>query len=284
MSYKTIFKAKPKKENKREFCIRIVKWLNTIDYYCDGYSEKNGKRMINDMFKYSKFNNGYSDIDDLLNEVNKSYKSIFELCIVGNNNIGNNELLANIDIISNCLISFIKTDTKYFYNEEEAIEAIEAIMKAINEFLLCNGYKLKYDEQYQQFFIIDNNIIIDTDAIDDNKIKSEIISYYDYRNTNDIDEKKKILVNLIGKLENKKNDINNLMGAKVADIISNYANNFNLRHNNIDNKYKKYYNNKIANLSENDMLKWWDYIFAFIINIYMNLEKLENVNINNGYK
>ena len=283
MSYKTIFRVKPKKENKREFCKRMVEWLYAIEYCSDGYVYNDGKRMLNNMFKYSKFNNGYANINDLLNEADKPYADIFDLCNVDNNNIDDEEILVNIDIISNCLYDFKKTEDRYFYNESKAFEIIEMMMKAINEFLLSNGYKLQYDEDKQQIFIIDNDIGIDLDEIDDDKIKSEIICYYDYRNANDIDEKKKVIVSLIGKLESRNNDISNIMGEKIADTFSNYANNFNLRHNNIDENYKKYYNKKIAELSEEEILKWWDYIFAFMINIYMNLDKLKNVNIANVY-
>ena len=67
-------------------------------------------------------------------------------------------------------------------------------------------------------------------------------------------------------------------------MVFNYANSFNLRHNNVDKNYKKYYNPTIDNLSEKELLEWWDYMFTFIINIYVNIEKLKNVNINNGYK
>lgn len=284
MSYKTIFRVKPKKENKKEFCQRVVNWLNAIEFCSDGYVYNDGERMLNSMFKYSKFNNGYSNINDLLNEADKPYADIFQLCNMGNNNIDDEEILVNIDIISNCLYDFKKTEDRHFFSDRKAFETIEVMMKAINEFLLCNGYKLEYDNEKEQVFIIDSDIGIDIDEIDDKKIKSEIISYYDYRNANDIDEKKKIIVNLIGKLESRKNDISNIFGTKIADMFSNYANNFNLRHNNIDSKYKKYYNEKIAKLKYEDILKWWDCIFAFMINIYVNIDKLKEVNVNGGYK
>ena len=284
MSYKTIFRVKPKKENKKEFCQRIVNWLNSIEFCSDKHIYSDGKRMLNVMFRYSKFNNGYSDIDDLLNEANKLYANIFELCKIDNESIDDEEILVNIDIISNCLYDFKRTEDRHFYNDRKAFETIEIMMKAINEFLLCNGYKLEYDEEKEQVFIIDNDIEIDIDEIEDDKIKSEIISYYDYRNANDMDEKKKTIFNLISKLESRKNDIEEIMGTRIADMFTNYANNFNLRHNNTDKKYKKYYNASIDDLNEEEILKWWNYIFAFMINIYMNLDKLKNVNINNGYK
>ena len=74
MVYTTIFEVKPKKENKKEFCKRIVRLLNEIYFYNDGCIDSNGHIMLNIMFKYSKLNNGYADIDDLLNESNKNYE------------------------------------------------------------------------------------------------------------------------------------------------------------------------------------------------------------------
>ena len=41
---------------------------------------------------------------------------------------------------------------------------------------------------------------------------------------------------------------------------------------------------KIAKMSKEENLEWWNYIFAFMINIYMSLDKLKDVNINDGYK
>ena len=116
------------------------------------------------------------------------------------------------------------------------------------------------------------------------KLKSEIISYYDYKNVDDLEEKKKVIFSLISKLESRKNDISKIMGNKIADMFSNYANNFNLRHNNVDENYKKYYNKQIADMNEEEILKWWNYIFAFMINVYLNLNKLKDVNINDSYK
>ena len=89
---------------------------------------------------------------------------------------------------------------------------------------------------------------------------------------------------LIGKLESRKNDIEKLLGSKIADMFSNYANNLNLRHNNISESYKKYYNKAVADLSEEEIVKWYDYVFAFMINIYLSLDKVKNINVNGGFK
>lgn len=284
MAYKTIFGIKPKKENKIEFCRRIVNLLDDIEFCIDGYVYNDGKRMMDNMFKYNELNTGYINIDDLLNEADVPYTNIFNLIKMESFNISEEEILVNIDLIVNCLGGFKKTSSRYFYNESNAIENIHIIFNAIKEYLLKCGYKIFYDEDKNQYNIIENEIAIDIDEIAEEKVKSEVINFYDYRNSKDIDEKKKILLILIGNLESKKKDIEKLIGSKIADMFSNYANNFNLRHNNISEKYKKYYNKEIANMNEEEILNWYDYIFAFMMNIYLSLEKLTDVKINNGYK
>lgn len=284
MAYTTIFKVKPKSKNKKEFCQRIISLLDEVEFCSDGYVYNDGQRMLNVMFKYCKLNNGYASIDDLLNEADKPYASIFDLCKINNSNIDDEEILVNIDILVNSLYDFKKTNDRYFYRESKAIETIDILLKAVNQYLLSNGYKLEYDEDKEQVFIVDNEIAIDIEEIEDEKLKSEIISFYDYKNAKDVEEKKKIMLILIGKLESRKNDIEKLLGSKIADMFSNYANNLNLRHNNISESYKKYYNKAVADLSEEEIIKWYDYVFAFMINIYLSLDKVKDINVNGGFK
>ena len=284
MAYTTIFEVKPKKENKKEFCKRIVRLLNEIYFYNDGCIDSNGHRMLNIMFKYSKLNNGYADIDDLLNESNKNYENIFNLCYMSNDNIEIENVLANIDIVINCIYYFQKNAHRYFCHEADALKIIDVIFKAINQFLLSNGYKVEYNDENKQAFIVQNEIAINIKDIEDKKLKSNIISFYDYKNSNDIEEKKKILLILAGQLESQKKDIKDLFGTKIQEMLNNYVNNLNIRHNNIDKEYKKCYNKTIAELSDEEMLGWYDYNFAFMLNIYLNLKKLKKININNGYQ
>lgn len=286
MAYATIFKVKPKKENKNRFCKRISYLLNDIEVVNvnDNHVILNGKEMLDFMFKYASFNIGYKDIDDLLKEANDSYGNIFDLCRQIDENIWDNELLSNIEIIVNCFYGFKSNEYGYgyYYKKDKALKNIELLFNAIREFLLSNGYKLAESED--RLCIVDNEIAIDIEEIKDEKLKSEIISFYDYKNANDVEEKKKIMLILIGKLEGRKNDIEKLLGSKIADMFSNYANNLNLRHNNISGSYKKYYNKAVADLSEEEIVKWYDYVFAFMINIYLSLDKVKDVNVNGGFK
>lgn len=282
MAYKTIFDTKPKRENTRAFCKRITMLLNSIKFYIGRYIYNDGKKMLNEMFKHNKLNKGYANIDDLLFEANPTYKSVFDLCESGH--INENVIFANIDIIANCLYSFKEKNNASFYNKEEAHETIMIIFEAMNQYLLSCGYKLILIDEESKFSIIENEIVIDINEIKDEQLKKEIINFYDYRNATDIKEKKKILLNLIGDLESRKKDISELLGNDIANMFSNYSNNFNLRHDNINPEYKKYYNKTIAELKKNEILKWYDYIFVFMINTYINLDVLKKVNINGGYK
>ena len=221
MVYTTIFEVKPKKENKKEFCKRIVRLLNEIYFYNDGCIDSNGHIMLNIMFKYSKLNNGYADIDDLLNESNKNYENIFNLCYMSNDNIEIENVLANIDIIINCIYYFQKNAHRYFCREADALKIIDVIFKAINQFLLSNGYKVEYNDENKQAFIVQNEIAINIEDIEDKKLKSNIISFYDYKNSNDIEEKKKILLILAGQLESQKKDIKDLFGTKIQEMLNN---------------------------------------------------------------
>ena len=240
MAYKTIFDTKPKKENSRAFCKRITMLLNSINFCIDSYIYNDGKKMLDEMFKYNKLNKGYANIDDLLFEANPMYKTVFDLCEGGY--IDENVILANIDIIANCLYSFDEKHNVSFYDREEAHETIMIIFEAMNQYLLSFGYKLILIDEESKFSIIENEIVIDINDIKDEQLKKEIINFYDYRNANDIKEKKKILLNLIGDLESRKNEISESLGNDIANMFSNYSNNFNLRHDNINPDYKKYYN------------------------------------------
>jgi uncharacterized protein YbcI len=282
MAYKTIFGIKPKKDNKKEFCKRIVDLLNGIKFCSDGYVYNDGGHMLDIMFKYSHLNNGYSNIDDLLNEAEKPHSNIFKLVDSQNLNVTEEEVLTNIDIIANCLYRFKRTSDRYYYDDDEANEIVGIIFEAIEQYLLSCGYKLALENE--QLHIIENEIVIDLNDVSDDKVRKEIISFYDYKNEKDLEEKKKIMLIIIGKLESRKSDIEKIFGAKTADIFSNFANNFNLRHNNVSQGYAKCFNKTISQLSEEEILLWYDYIFTFLMNIYLKLDILKDVNINGGYQ
>ena len=283
MSYSTFSDVKPKSENKKAFCSRIVKLLDEIQFYDNGTIYNNGKRMLNTLFKYSKLNSGFSSIDDLISESENKFKDIFELSNLPDSFITKENILFNIDIIVNCL-NFPQNKIRSFYNYSLAQENLEIILKAIKNYLLGNNLKLEYNEEKGQFFILPNNLVIDIENIENKKVKTDVINFYDYKNENNLDEKKRILFDLIFDLETKRKDISNLFGKNTSEILFSYANNINIRHNNCDESNKKNYRPKIKELNEEELKNWYNYILPFALNVYLNLDKLKNINVDNGYK
>lgn len=281
MKYKTIFGTKPQKENKRNFCNRICRFLDQIEYYSgSGYFK--GYSMLNTTLRSSNQNPGYYDVDDLLKEANYNYSNIYTLSRSEDVNISEFEILANIEIIANCVIKEEPNLHGYFDKGTETQNAIKQMSIAINEYLLSLGYKLVDAENVIR--IVESGIAINIDEITDTKIKNEVSNFYDYRIENNTEEKRKIIVNVLSKLENRKTDIENLFGKKIADVIFNYANNINLRHDNTTASNKSNFNIKVAELSEEELVNWYNYIFTFVINVYLSLDVLKNINVNNGYK
>ena len=196
MAYTTVFKTNPKKENKNKFCGRLLDLLDEIEIENNDDEIINGQEMLDYIFKYSKMNAGYVDIEDLLKEANENYDNLVGMFMKEEFIIDDYEMLANIEIIVNCFYHFRENKSARFLKKEKALISIEILFNAIRAFLLSNGYKLVESEN--RLSIVENEIAIDIENIEDEKIKSEIISFYDYKNANDVEEKKKIMLILIG--------------------------------------------------------------------------------------
>lgn len=268
--YKSIFEKKLNKEHKREFCQRVVNLINETCLYYD-YITYNGENLINFLFKKSKLNNGFYSVNDLLEE--NGLKSIWTLQSMASNAIHEEDILANIEILLNCLLEFNKK-----YDDENVTIAT----KAMKNYLLSIGYKSTIESGVIR--IVENNMAIDVDNIADIQLRDDVITYYDYKNVFNKVEKRRIIVDLINILEPKKDLIKKILGNKVEDLYRFYANNIQLRHNNTDPAVKSYYNKSIADLNDEELVKWYDFIFAFNFNIYVNINKLKNININEGCK
>lgn len=280
MIYKSIINTKPKKENKKQFCKRIYNLISPIEVYING-NIYIGMEAISKTFIYSKHNNGYSSIDDLLAE-NGISGGFDKLQAKEDYNIKEMEILANIEILINSIF-WIHEDFHAHPFNAEARDNVKIIINACGEYLLTNGYK--FIENGDKLVIIENEIAIDINNIENKDVENEILNFYDYKNSNNNDEKKKIIVNIYTKhLEPRINEIESIFGKNISSILGSYVNNINLRHNNTVKNNKQKYKETIANLSIEELNNWYDYIFAFIINIYMNLDKLKDIKINDNYK
>ncbi len=281
--YKSIFETKPKKENKNQFCKRIVNILNNITINSNGHY-LSGKEMINELFRYSKFNFGYISIDDLLKEENIMNKDIYILSTTSSPLISDENILKNIEIIINCIYEYLDSKRRNFVNSNEAIHEITILSNVINSYLLSLGYKLEKTIDGSKLMIVENEINIDVSEIKDVKIKEEILNYYDFNNLNDLHEKRKSIDALALLLESKENDIEKILGNGIKKAFGSYVNNIQIRHNNKEKNDRAHYRETVDNLTDEELKCWYDYIFSFLINIFKNLYLLKNININNNFK
>ena len=275
--YKSIFDVKIKAEKKKYVCNRIVDLIDEINYEAGNYIF-GGKLLINYLFRKSELNNGYSSVDDLLaaNDIVSIWDFVEDES--SEDEISDNDIMINLEIIINCLL---KIDLSKMHS---GMEIITSINKAACNYLLSLGYKVEFDKEERRGYIILNNTCVDVDNIDDIQLKNDVITYYDYKNVFNKVEKRRIIVDLINILEPKKDLIKKIFGNKIEDLYGFYANNIQLRHNNIDPALKSYYNKSIAGLNDDELVEWYDFIFAFNFNIYVNINKLKNININGGCK
>lgn len=278
MAYKSVFETKPKAENMSDFCSRIVKFLNDIKIY-DGIAYT-GLNLLNEVFRRTKMNTGFSSIDDLIKEYNPDFANIFNLARLSDENISVEEILVNIDIIVNSFNSFERTQRFNFSND--SIPSIRLLYDAIEHYLLSLGYKMLTKDD--QIFIVENNIAIDLDEIKDKDLKEDVISFYDYKNEMNVNEKKKIMFALAVKLETKKPKIEKILGSGIKKTLFSYLNNINMRHDNSDPNDSKYYNPKVEKLTNEELIEWYNYTFAFAMNVYLSYDKLKDINVDGGYK
>lgn len=283
MSYESIFNTKPKREDKEAFCKRITKLLNSIYYDSgNGYIETGGLDLLNKIFIHSKFNKGYHDIDDLIKSYNSSYDTIFTLVGKKDCYIDETNIIVNIEIIINCLTYHSLNDQDLYYYPGEAANTIKIIFDAVKEYLLACGYKVYKDNKNKILKIVPIEISVNVNELNDD-IEKDVLSYYDFKNQNNRVEKKRILRDIIDRLEPRRNEIKTKFGKHIDNAYGSFSNNFDIRHNNVtigDSNYKE----TIADLTDEEMIKWYDYMYSFMLNIYINIDKVRNVNIDNQFK
>lgn len=208
--YQSILNVKPKE--KKQFCLRICAILEDIRILTYKRQLVSGKKMLDYLFINSKINNGYISIKDLLNEVNEDYADVYTLCLLDDKNIKKNELLANIELIINCFLCYRNSGSINTILKMK----IDRLFLAIENYLLSSGYRII--ENNNLLNIVQSEITIDLEEIKDTTIKKDIVNYFDYKNEKNIDEKRKIIVNLATKLEDKKNILDELFENGTSNL------------------------------------------------------------------
>lgn len=252
--YKSIFNRKSDLSSIIDFSKRVDNLINMIGIH-DIYGE------INRVF-INYYEKGYSNIYDFLKchfnfntlDIFYSSKSVFEA-------IPEDLVFANIEIYANCFYILSK---KYTYH----IEQIERVLEAFSNFLTFRSFELVFDDE--KFNILEADLPVNINDIQDEEVKFDFITYYNYTNIGNLHEKKKLLSSLALKIEKRKAEIKSILGNDILRSCNYYANQYDIRHDNNDN---------IMNLSDNEIENWYNYIYAIFINVIVNVENLKAIKI-----
>lgn len=200
---------------------------------------------------------GESNIDELLCDI--------DLSLHGNNKKTFDDVFLLIELIVCCFDSYSRCNIKYFFVDEKNGRSIfNETMQCVNEILLATNHELVETKR--------GRIVIQSDSVMEQAVfatEDEELSVllYKYRHySNNISDKKQILVQIINKLEpriqQKKNSKSHDRYYETADTINNIANNFNVRHNNTSGSKKKSY---ACELTEEEQEYWYDQLYNAIL-------------------
>lgn len=101
-----------------------------------------------------------------------------------------------------------------------------------------------------------------------------LISYNHYAMKGNLDVKKSVLQQLASILEAKRKDLNQADKTLEADLF--YAfNNLNIRHNNVDSELKGKYKAYVAQMSSDELEKWYDETYQMCLLAFLQIENLD---------
>ena len=268
--YNSVLDAKIDGNNKKAFCDRLISLL--LDFY-NTQSLERLNNCLNNLILPVSFNQGFAKYYDMLE--NAGYKSIIKLNYVKKDYIELNDILANIEVIINCFFEM---------NEVESNKKviIDLIFKSCEKFISANGFKFK-DGSDGKYRITQKDLPINIDDLENITEKDDILNYYNFSNTKNIHLKKMILTNLAIELDGKRKKICQVFGKNMDNSFFNYANNIEIRHKNTAIESSNY-NGSIANLTEEELINWYDYIYSLALIINNNIDKLKIINVSSGCK
>lgn len=100
-----------------------------------------------------------------------------------------------------------------------------------------------------------------------------LISYNHYAMKGNLDVKKSVLQQLASILEAKRKELNQADKTLEADLF--YAfNNLNIRHNNVDSELKGKYKAYVAQMSSDELEKWYDESYQMCLLAFLQIENL----------
>lgn len=268
--FKSVFKTKRNKQTIIDVCYRLDSLAQKIGFQSIGRSNfAFFREAFEEMFAQSKMNEGYSSLNDFFSSFNIRY--LFDNIYPG---ISNNDLIANIEVLVNLLYEHSNRLAGEINNDKIFIKACES-------YLYENGYKITLDASDNLYKVVQSNVLVDIMDINSEEMKSDFLDFYSYKNTHDLNIKRKILFDLANKLITVESKIIDLFSQNLKSELFKYANKFHIRHpNRLDGKDCEL---DIKNLTDEELLDWYNFIYPLFLNVYNNVSKLKKVDLGKKY-
>lgn len=262
-----------------------------FDLYRENNTQERDFERIRTLFEskaYAQFVAGYISLKEMASNAFLSWKqrgrclsfSDFLVTIRYDNLVANaphdvNSFLTFIELVYNmlclCDITVDKNPLLYDFYHDTHIELREMMDEILSEM----NQKAYYDPETEQCLIGEDSPQV-TAAVEalEPETASQILRYNHRQLAGDIAGKRVVLKNLADYLEGRKDELKSI-NAQLFTDISSAVNNLNIRHNNLDHRNQNRYKEKLAQMSPEELEKWYDDVYQMILLAILEMDNVE---------
>lgn len=158
--------------------------------------------------------------------------------------------------------------TRFVDNNQDRFDyynAVNILKDLMDECLSEYNQKAFYFEETEQCVIAEDSPQVTAAAeATDTETGMQIVRYNHRQMAGDIAGKRMVLIQLLDYLEGRNKEIRQINNT-LYDEITNVANNFNIRHNNVDSRNKSRFRQKVADMPDSELEKAYDDLYQMIL-------------------
>jgi len=186
-------------------------------------------------------------------------------------------LISLCEYIYNMLMGYQSIQFSYGWNmpTRPALINVQFYLGQINQIIEKVGY-MQTTEDNLTIFVEKSPaaIAIAESELIPEDLSYKLISYHHYRMKGNLEEKKAVLFQLASILEAKRSGLKKSDKTLETDLF--YAfNNLNIRHNNVNLELKKNYRAYVAQMSKDELEKWYDETYQMCLLAFLQIEHLD---------
>lgn len=186
-------------------------------------------------------------------------------------------LISLCEYIYNMLMGYQTTQVSFGWNmpTTPALINVQFYLQQIGQVIEKIGYMQTTEDNFTIF--VEKSpaaiAVAESPLIPEN-LSYRLISYNHYTMKGNLDAKKSVLQQLASILEAKRKELNQADKKLESDLF--YAfNNLNIRHNNVDPGLKGKYKTYVAQMSNDELEKWYDETYQMCLLAFLQIENLD---------